>query len=77
MLTFFFFFFSSDSFGPFLMFPPDSMVCHLMVYSINFMLEIVWIQIFMSLFCCFDQKIQPQDIISVNLLSSKCFGNTK
>lgn len=39
------FYFSSDTFGPFVMFPPDSMVC-----SIDFMLETVQIQIFMSLF---------------------------
>lgn len=64
------FYFSSDTFGPFLMFPPDSMVC-----STDFMLETVWIQIFVSLFFV-DQNIQSQVIISVNLLSSKCFGNT-
>lgn len=46
------FLFSSDNFAPFLMFSSDSMV-----RSVDFMLEIVCIQIFMSLFCCVSIKI--------------------
>ncbi|KAM7034274.1 GATOR1 complex protein DEPDC5 isoform 2-T3 [Acridotheres tristis] len=57
---------SSDTFGPFLMFPPDSMVC-----PVDFMLEIVWIQIFMSLFCVLIKifNLKPSSLL-INLLAS-------
>lgn len=59
--------------APFLVLPSDSMAC-----SGDFYVRSCLHTDFHIFFLlCFDENIQPQAIIFVNLLSSKCFGNTK